>query len=274
MFVSMNASVGNLSMFISPYTSTVWHDGILNRTVYVSVCEEGTHGFVISTPAPTQKWYFFSTPTGYNPYVSYARNVIFDENYRVRSSGLIPKMCELNASADRIYSAITFQVTDGSGEYKERSVYGLTFRVAFNLNVSYYGSDKIELNLSRNGTCQYRDRATDEWLDINDVERMQIILNLSTNSNYDLRCNNTFNETTTGRYIGGGRILIDFFGTLIGGLFNETWRHIFGHSFKWEGWMIMVVIVLLLFILPTLLLVVLYVRNRSGSGEEGVAGGD
>lgn len=266
-FISANESIASIYMTITPMSNKEWND--TGRTVYLSSCEEDNNGFDITTRNKTKKWYYHTNPIHYAPYVDPTDNLPFgSDTYQTQVIARIPGLCEMPHENNRTYSMITFQATDGARWYQQ-SVYTLTFRYAFKVNAQYNQTDQILINTTRGAICFYRLRETDEWIQINTIEAEKILFNMSTSDRYLFFCNNSFGEETTTEYGGGTRGIFLTLFSFIPLFFTKLYFVLFGStfSFEWQSWYILPIMILLLFVLPTLLLVVLYIHNRSRDNE-------
>ena len=264
-FLFMNETF-NLSFQLNPLVEyRVWIDS--DRIVYLSYCEDESNGFTIVTSDPSRKWFFYSDPLHYSPYVDPSSNIIFgSQSFERETSDLLDALCSLNSSQNRTYALVTFYVSDGGSLSQQRSVYTLTFRNLFVVSASRLTDDKILLNLSRPGRCFYRQNKADSWTGINAVEASNITLNVSTSEAYSIFCNNSFGEEALTDFNAGSREIFLFAFDLLGLLLAGLWFAIVGSAFTWQSWYILPLAVLVLFTLPTLILI--FLSSRYSKNEK------
>lgn len=260
-FLSQNETTGDIVIDIFPVFYLVWNDS--GRDVYVSSCEEGTNAFSVKTNLPTRNWYFLSNPTFYSPYATpTGQNFLFGDNELLTlTTDDIPEMCLMQSSYDRLYSLITFYATDGTNE-RYRSIYALTFKKAFTGNASYLDTNQINISLSRNATCSYRQSETDNWTLINSVESSLVFFNQSASQSWFFQCNNTYGEGIPLIYRGGNRIALDLLVFVIAAMFNGLYTGLFGTPYVWQTWHILIIAILALFTFPTLLIILFYMKRK------------
>lgn len=268
-FISENETSGDIAMRVIPLSSVIWND--TNRLVYVSTCEDHSNKFTILTGIPTLKWYFLSDPLHYSPFTPPTGNIIFGSDYESETTGEVVELCEIPGSSDRIYSLLTFYAIGDSANNQMKSLYTLTFRDAFAVVASWEGDDQILLNLSRNGTCFYRNKSTNPWTAINPIENNNILFNSSTNMNYLFMCNNSFGEEITVDYQSGGRMIVVFIADIVVMVLVALWIALTGSPFVWYSWYIIPLVILLLFVFPLLIIITLYFKRMgaSGGGQDG-----
>lgn len=258
-FLFMNETF-NLSFQLTPLVEyRVWIDS--GRVVYLFYCEDNSNGFTIVTSNPSRKWFFYSDPVSYSPYVPPSDNLIFgSQTFERETSDFLDDLCLLNSSQNRTYALVTFYVADGSSLSQQRSVYILSFRNLFSVSASKLTDDVILLNLTRPGLCFYRQSNADSWSSINAVEALNITWGASTTEGYDIFCNNSFGEEALTDFNAGSREIFLFVFDVLWLLLAGLWFAVVGSAFTWQSWYILPLAILVLFTLPTLIIIFLSSR--------------
>ena len=256
-FSQNNVSNASLSVIVVPKSFLVWNDA--GRQVYISNCEDKTNYFTVQTSVATQKWYYHADPGFYSPFVPASNNIAFDSVYELQSSGYIPALCEIPAGSDRVYSLITFQVTNG-GNWAQKSIYTLTFRQAFKFTYGINDS-KILLNLTRPGTCSYRASETDSWTQLNPSPASLVVWDGDKQPTYFFQCNDSYGESYTLSSVSSSgaveELIWDTAFNIAGGVFWEVanpLKNILSRRFTWQPEYTIYAVILGLFVLPLLYL--------------------
>jgi hypothetical protein len=284
-FVSSNTSSGNgtsnqtgatgVYLDIIPKSPYIWLES--GRSVYVSNCEEKTNYFSVNTNVPSMKWYQFIDPGFYAPSVAVSPYLAWDTAKQTSSNGYLNELCEIPAAYDFIYSRPCFQAAAGASA-QIQCIYTLTYRTAFRVSASAaYNQTGILLNLTRSGSCYYRNGGTDSWSVINAVPSALFIWDTDSKTSYKIKCNSTYGESATAEYgyktqmRGFMRTFAIFiYDAIIATPLAYVWYLIFGFEFEWAGWMILLIIPIIL-VGCFLLISVLFVFNSRRQRNKGPA---
>lgn len=236
---------------VYPLSGIIYQENGYN--LYLSICEDNTNGFRVTTDAVTHTQYQLQTMYYGSPVLPSMSNwKSFGSVDKKDKSYIVPELCAWNGDYRYGRIEIKCEANGVNPESKNIDVLVLKKKFVVNATKSSSGSYNAHITLNRNGTCFIKQSIGDEYTTTGqgvnnsfEVNYTEILGNF-TSSNMYWMCNSTFNEQKSGSvYRSGFGLTLNFLSFL--------WGYVFGW-FEWKPWYILIVVFVVMIILPLVIL--------------------
>jgi hypothetical protein len=191
----------------------------------------------------------------FSPAVGFQNYALFNgSSPTTDAAGVMPELCYIPPSSDHVYANIgLYAIVPGSNLNMSSSVYFISFRELFKVNVTSEGSDSYNLSLNRAGVCYAKPSSgSSPYVPLNNTPGVLFQFNrtiYNITGSVSWLCNNSYGESKTG--------------SMSVSLWPIIGRYIPAWLLSPPAWVFILLVVLVIFGIPIFALVILEVRRRS-----------